>query len=64
MVAVGKQKLRAWRRSRIPFCRKAEAPSLEEVSHSLFRECLVLEDVPEHFAAVTKRKGEVGAPGV
>eukprot|EP00961_Rhodomonas_salina_P223153 3017644-Rhodomonas_salina.1 len=38
-------------------CRKAEAPGLEEVSHSLFRECLVLEMVPEHFAAVTKREG-------
>eukprot|EP00961_Rhodomonas_salina_P201812 2722471-Rhodomonas_salina.1 len=36
--------------------RKAEAPGLEEVSHSLFQECLVLEDVPEHFMAVTKRE--------
>eukprot|EP00961_Rhodomonas_salina_P248118 3353145-Rhodomonas_salina.1 len=45
-------------------CRKAEAPGLEEVSHSLFLECLVLEDVPEHFAAVSKCEGEVGTPGI
>eukprot|EP00961_Rhodomonas_salina_P135887 1828053-Rhodomonas_salina.2 len=34
-------------------CGEAEAPGLKEVPHSLFRQCLVLKYIAEHFTAVS-----------